>query len=259
MLRIVLYTRDGFRHDPLFLYLHAHIAARWPDTHVVAVRGRSAPAQAALRKWRKMRRVGWRRTVAFLSSLPLSLFFRARYEREIAEGLNALPRPLVAIDESRLHRTGSVNGPGAVAMLQAIQPDVMIQAGAGIIEPRIFGIARLGMLNMHHGIAPLIRGVDSILWALWESKPGWIGSTIHRVDQGIDTGDVLAYSRIERQSQEGFPSLFVRATEAGTAQSLAAIERLERGESWKLEPPSEESAYRSTISGWQMLRIEMRR
>src|SRR5437762_1370326 len=156
------------------------------------------------------------------------------------------------LDSQRVQCVHTVNGADAARTLRALQPDVIIQAGAGILRQHIFTLARLATLNLHHGIAPLIRGMCSIYWALWEDRPEWLGATVHRIDAGIDTGQALAYASVTPQTPgEGYPSLFVRATQGGVARLVEVLTRLEAGEQWCLTPPAPGSAYRSTISGWK--------
>jgi methionyl-tRNA formyltransferase len=162
-------------------------------------------------------------------------------------------------DPQRVQCVQTVNGADAVHTLRALQPDIIMQAGAGILRQRIFTLARLATLNLHHGIAPLIRGMHSIYWALWEDRPEWLGATVHRIDAGIDTGQVLAYAPVAVQTPgESYPSLFVRATQQGVAQLLEVLTRLEAGEQWCLPAPAPGSAYRSTISGWKLLLLQYR-
>ena len=143
--------------------------------------------------------------------------------------------------------------------MSEIEPDVIIQSGAGILERQIFTLARVATLNLHHGIAPLIKGMSSILWGQYERRPEWIGSTVHMIDEGIDTGSALAYAKVEPERPgERFPSLYVRASESGVAVLVETLERLEAGETWSLPAPSGESFYRSTLSGWKQLALEIR-
>ena len=79
-------------------------------------------------------------------------------------------------------------------VLPELEPDLVIRVSGGVLGPGIFGSARLATLNVHHGLAPAIRGVWSIPWGLLENRRDWIGATIHRVDEGIDTGPV--YRRV---------------------------------------------------------------
>lgn len=79
----------------------------------------------------------------------------------------------------------------ALTKIAGWQPDVVVRVSGGILRPKVFSLARLGTLNIHHGRAPLIRGMWSIPWGIVEGHHEWIGATIHLIDQGIDTGPIL--------------------------------------------------------------------
>ena len=74
-----------------------------------------------------------------------------------------------------------------------------------------------------------------------------------------DTGRVLAYAPLDLNEHDDFPSLYVRATEAGISRLVEVLQRLETGEIWQVQAPAPDSVYRSTISGWKLLGLEMRK
>jgi methionyl-tRNA formyltransferase len=173
--------------------------------------------------------------------------------------LRALPRPSVEPDAGAAVWVETVNGPDAVDAITKLAPDVLIQAGAGILRSRIFSIPRIGTLNVHHGIAPLIKGMASIDWALWKRRPEWLGATIHMIDEGIDMGAVLAYAPVSRERPgEGYAALYVRASERAVEKLIEVLERLERGEEWSVEPRPGPRVYRSSFSGWKHAALEIR-
>ena len=88
-------------------------------------------------------------------------------------------------------RVPQLNHPDCKAAIEKIAPDVIVRVSGGILKPHIFSQAKLAALNIHHGRAPLIRGVSSTPWGIIENRPEWIGATIHLIDKGIDTGAVL--------------------------------------------------------------------
>ena len=53
------------------------------------------------------------------------------------------------------------------------------------------------VVNMHAGITPRYRGVHGGYWALAERHPEWVGTTVHLVDPGIDTGAILAQATFD--------------------------------------------------------------
>jgi methionyl-tRNA formyltransferase len=165
----------------------------------------------------------------------------------------------VQLDSARIIYVRTVNGPDAIHVMRTLTPDVIIQAGAGILRPRLFKLARCGTLNVHHGIAPLIRGMDSIYWGLWEKRPEWLGATVHWIDEGIDTGTVLAYAPVAACGPgEAYPALFVRATQQGVACLVETLTRLAAGEKWAVPSAGAPGVYRSTISGWKLAALALR-
>jgi len=261
-MRIVFFTSEGFESDELFLYLYANVAASFSDVHIVAVHPRSDTKErpSLLKRYlRKARYMGLTGTLEIFSSYPIQYLIHRRDQREVRAGLRALPRPPVNPHPETAIHVGTVNGPEAVRAIRGLEPDVIIQAGAGILRKQVFQIARIGTLNLHHGIAPLIKGMHSIYWALWEEEPKWLGATVHFIDEGIDTGLVLAYAPIRPSFLgERFASLFVRATELGVERLVDVLLRLAREERWTVAAPSGKRTYRSTISGWKLGLMEAR-
>lgn len=261
-MRIVFFVSERVDSNEVFSYMFARVADLFPDTHVVAV---CPPPQGSFGRYlRKLKRV-WRfgtgvaNVLELASSYPLQRYFLDRNEREAQAKIRELPRPPVRPRPEATIRVETVNGPDAVRAISDLDPDVIVQVDAGILRPRIFGIPRIGTLNLHPGIAPLIRGRDPIYWALWEQQPAWMGATVHFIDEGIDTGPVLAYAPIEpRFPGERYPDLFARVYEKGVEGLIYSLARLARGERWKIGPPRGQSVYRSTISGWRLCLIEVR-
>jgi methionyl-tRNA formyltransferase len=256
-MRVVFFTRTGFEEDPLFLYIYSHIAPQWPDHAIVAYQPTAKPSRAA--RWNKVRRLGLWTTLEVLSSAPIASIIQGEFSARTRKLLTDLPRPTADLAKVPTVTVHSINGRDAAAAIKELEPDVLIQAGAGILKQRIFSIPRITTLNLHHGIAPLIKGMNSIHWGLYENRPEWIGSTVHEIDEGIDTGAPLAYAPVDVLPGDEFPELFVRATEQGVAAMLHVIERLANGERWQEPLPVGAQEYRSTISGWKLMATKLRR
>lgn len=81
------------------------------------------------------------------------------------------------------------NGADAIACLREWSPDLLIFTGGNILRKPLLDVPRLGVLNVHLGMLPEVRGMSSPEWSLLNGVP--IGVTIHLMDAGIDTGPVL--------------------------------------------------------------------
>jgi folate-dependent phosphoribosylglycinamide formyltransferase PurN len=267
-MRVIFFTNENFDSSEKFRYMFANVATSFRDVHIVAVRHSPAKKKlfSLLGLYQNVRKVLWRgrrfgviHAVEVLTSRPLQLFIGQRNQLEADEILRALPRPPVKVEPEKAVYVETVNESDAVKAISRLKPDVVIQVDAGILRKPVFEIARIGTLNLHPGIAPLIRGPDPLYWALWERKREWMGATLHYIDEGIDTGPVLAYAPVEpRYPGERFPPISVRIAEVGVELLVEALCRLERGERWTVHPPQGEHVYRTIFSGWRLLLLEIR-
>ncbi len=81
------------------------------------------------------------------------------------------------------------NAPDSIARLMVWSPDLIIFAGGNILRRQLLEVPTLGVLNVHLGLLPEVRGMSSPEWSLLNRVP--VGVTIHYVDAGIDTGPIL--------------------------------------------------------------------
>ncbi len=117
-------------------------------------------------------------------------------ERFFNTSAGGVPRGLPPGLAGRVIEVDSVNDAAMPARLRAIDPDIAVLFGTGYVKPAVFGVPRWGTINVHRGIAPLYRGLDSDLWAIHERRFDAVGVTIHYVDRRLDTGDILAQEAV---------------------------------------------------------------
>lgn len=90
----------------------------------------------------------------------------------------------------------TINAEFTQELLRESQAQLAICYGTGRVLPAIFNVPPLGTINLHGGILPEYRGLDTNLWAAFEGKPNRMGVTIHQMDAGIDTGPVYYQKRL---------------------------------------------------------------
>lgn len=89
------------------------------------------------------------------------------------------------------HTSRGTNSQETQQALERLSPDILILGQTGIIRSKILSIPRIGTLNTHPGILPYYRGIDCAMWAIYNNDFKNIGSTVHWVDAGVDTGPIL--------------------------------------------------------------------
>ena len=75
-------------------------------------------------------------------------------------------------------------------------PRFILQAGVGLI-PAGFVRKAPPIANIHPGVLPGIRGVDPVFWAHYYGRSEWLGTTLHWIDEGIDTGPAIDRTYLE--------------------------------------------------------------
>lgn len=88
------------------------------------------------------------------------------------------------------HTTPATNHPTTEQLFKDSNSDLGLSLGNGYIAPRIFGIPKLGMVNIHHEILPDFQNAQSVIWALYEGRDT-TGYTIHKINTHMDGGDIL--------------------------------------------------------------------
>lgn len=85
----------------------------------------------------------------------------------------------------------NINSSTTIELLKHEKLDFLINAGIPrIIKGDVLSVSRHGIINTHPGILPYYRGLSCVEWAILNDEP--IGNTVHIMDDGIDTGPILA-------------------------------------------------------------------
>lgn len=120
----------------------------------------------------------------------------------------------------------SINHPAALRVLRDGAFDLVVNARTRFIyKEEALRAARLGCINVHHGLLPDQRGVMCDLWALSQGEPA--GFSVHRMTPKIDDGVILrtvTVSRGELDFQRHLAASARREAEV-LAEILAEIDR----------------------------------
>ena len=133
-----------------------------------------------------------------------------------------------------LRRVGGngCNAAAEVACMMALRPDVGLVFGTGILKDDVIRAFEGRLLNIHLGLSPYYRGAGTNFWPLVNRQPEYVGATIHYIDEGIDTGPMVAHVRPEIRPGDGGHDLGNRTIIAATrtlarAASLHVAGRLQ--------------------------------
>jgi methionyl-tRNA formyltransferase len=130
----------------------------------------------------------------------LKLFSRSRIE----EVKKQFELENIEIPSKKLIKINSVNSNECLKFLKEINPELIIVNGTRIISKNILNNIPALFINTHVGITPEYRGVHGAYWALVNNDAQNCGVTVHKVDEGIDTGDLIMQSTINITNKDNF-------------------------------------------------------
>lgn len=99
-----------------------------------------------------------------------------------------------------------LRAPDALAAVLALEPELVVLADYGQVVPRPLLELRLGALNLHPSLLPRHRGATPIPAAILLGDTE-TGVTLMRMDEGLDTGPIVAQVRIALHGTESTPGL----------------------------------------------------
>ncbi|MGN0314133.1 MAG: methionyl-tRNA formyltransferase [Fusicatenibacter sp.] len=150
-----------------------------------------------------------------------------------------------------VYQPSKVRTPEAVEMIRSMNPDVIVVVAFGQIIPReILELPPLGCINVHASLLPAYRGAAPIQWAVINGEP-ISGVTIMKMDEGLDTGDMLAKTEVVLEADETGGSLFEKLSAAGAKLLTDTLPLLADGKIMPEAQPKE-----STTEYARMIRKE---
>jgi hypothetical protein len=89
-------------------------------------------------------------------------------------------------------RVDDLNGDQCRGALTTQRPEVIAVFSTRILHKGVFNLARLGAVNCHYSLLPDYRGTFVEFWQRLNDDLQTAGVTFHCVDEGVDTGDIIA-------------------------------------------------------------------
>jgi len=123
----------------------------------------------------------------------------------------------------------SINDSDTEAMIRDWAPDLIVSARFSLIfKANIERIPPLGIFNVHPGALPGYAGLYAPLRGVL-NKDQQLGCTLHRVDEGIDTGEVYSVSYLPFTRERSIFGHIAQLYELGLTSLLELLSDLARG------------------------------
>ena len=196
-----------------FTILHQHKPRRWfpylkGKARRLAKEPISYPIELICQSFSKVRR---RRRVRSKSSVDMP---RSYYQ---LAGPNVSYRPC-----------SNLSVPERLAAIADLEPWLGIALSAPLLKPEVFTIPQSGTINLHKSMLPEYRGMPPGFWELHDGAEE-SGVSVHWVDAGLDTGDVIFQKALPIPRYATCEGLSARLDVLSHEVLLEALRRIDAG------------------------------
>ena len=135
----------------------------------------------------------------------------------------------------------------AERLLSEIAPDAIVVVAYGKILPKeILEIPKYGCVNGHASLLPKYRGASPIQWCIVCGESS-TGVTAMRMDEGMDTGDILKTAETQIGEEETAEELFERLSVITAELLVNTLADLEKGNITPIKQDEEKASYAPII------------
>ena len=119
----------------------------------------------------------------------------------------------LSLSKDRIFDAAQLQNENTLAAIKALDADMGVSAYFGTILKKSFlDILPEGCINVHPALLPFNRGAHPNVWNIVESTPA--GVTIHYIDEGVDTGRIIAQRFVKVRPIDTGKTLYRRLEKA---------------------------------------------
>lgn len=164
-----------------------------------------------------------------------------------------------------VYQPSSLKEPEAQQVLVALDADLMIVTAYGLLLPiEVLQAPRLGCINIHASLLPRWRGAAPIQRAILAGDKT-TGITIMQMDQGLDTGDMLAVTECEIGAEDTGSSMHDKLMALGAQALMSALPAIATQTISRVQQHDADACYASKLNkaeaaiDWQQSALEIER
>jgi len=119
----------------------------------------------------------------------------------------------------------NINSNEAYDFTKKIDADLILVSGTRLIKEKLLKInPSIGILNLHTGLSPYIKGGPNCTnWCLSTKQFELIGNTVMWIDLGIDTGNILTTERVKFTGEESLADIHIKVMDQAHELYLRSV------------------------------------
>jgi methionyl-tRNA formyltransferase len=146
---------------------------------------------------RRIKKLGLIRVIGQLLFRILAVsYINATSKKRFHDILNKNHIKEAHFDPEKTIEVESINTEKGRQLLKKLNPEIVVIVTTRILSKKTLECVDAKFINIHAGITPQYRGLHGAYWALINNDKENCGVTVHLVDEGIDTGNILYQANI---------------------------------------------------------------
>ena len=110
--------------------------------------------------------------------------------------------------------TTDINNKKSLNIIKKIKPEIIVDFGTTILKKNtLLAFKKIPVLNLHGGNPIKYRGLDSHFWSIYHKDFKNLVTTLHYINSGIDTGNIIQIKKINLNSKTNFYNLRIKNVE----------------------------------------------
>ena len=181
---------------------------------------------------KSLRIMGWRRSLYYLF-VAAYMKFNFKYARLLS--LFGRRQKMITYKQINqrynipIIQTKNVNSAESIRKTKKLQPDIILVCYFNqILKKEIIDIPKYGCFNIHPSLVQNYRGLNNYFWVLANNETV-TGVTAHKIDEGIDTGNIVAQKEIGIGKSDTEFGLLIKIAKEGANLFVNSIEDIKKG------------------------------
>ncbi len=133
------------------------------------------------------------------------------------------------------------------ALLSELAPDMIVVVAYGkILPPEVISYPKYGCINLHVSLLPKYRGAAPMQRAIMEGESE-TGVTVMYMDEGLDTGDIIAIQKFPISETDDFEAIHDRSALVGAQLLSETLTLIEEGRAQRIKQDDSFATYAKKV------------
>lgn len=152
-------------------------------------------------------------------------FVTVRYDKKDAELIRRAKQNKIPVELSE-----NINSDAFIEKVKQYNVDLFVSMSFNqIFRTKMINLPKYKTINCHAGKLPYYRGRNILNWALINDEKEF-GITVHYLDEGIDTGDIILQETYSITDEDDYGTLLLKAYDGCADILYRAIKMIQNGE-----------------------------